>query len=57
MVATIEKLHLKRLEKKGITIEEIYENDVNEDKLVRSSDGLRNDNIVNSKKSGKEIFL
>ena len=44
-----EKLHFNRLNSKNIVIEEIYKND-NDEILVRSTDGLRNDTIINCKR-------
>ena len=52
-----EKLHYKRLNLKNIVIEEIYKHDDKKEKvLVRSTDGLRNDTIINCKKIEKRYF-
>ncbi len=50
-----EKLHFNRLNSKNIVIEEIYKND-NDEILVRSTDGLRNDTIINCKRIEKRYF-
>ena len=54
MESVIEKLHKERLEEKNIVIEDMFSR--HGEILVRSTDGQRNDNVVNCPRIEKRYF-